>query len=147
MAYHYGGLKQQLYHNYQWTSKIANDVYNLYPIYDWKTTDIWTANGKFGWDYNRLYDLYYYAGVSLERQRVASPFISEAIESLRLYKAIEPDTWGRMIGRVNGVNFLLSMEVPMRWDTVLLNYRMGIPGSPSWNFCFPHFRRKPEEVI
>lgn len=101
----YGGLKQQLYHNYQWTSKIANDVYNLYPIYDWKTTDIWTANGKFGWDYNRLYDLYYYAGVSLERQRVASPFISEAIESLHLYKAIEPDTWGRMIGRVNGVNF------------------------------------------
>lgn len=46
MAYHYGGLKQQLYHNYQWTSKIANDVYNLYPIYDWKTTDIWTANGN-----------------------------------------------------------------------------------------------------
>lgn len=101
----YGGLKQQLYHNYQWTSKIANDVYNLYPIYDWKTTDIWTANGKFGWDYNRLYDLYYYAGVSLERQRVASPFIGEAIESLHLYKVIEPDTWGRMIGRVNGVNF------------------------------------------
>ena len=88
----YGGLKQQLYHNYQWSSKIANDVYNLYPIYDWKTTDIWTANGKFGWDYNRLYDLYYYAGVSLERQRVASPFIGEAIESLHLYKVIEPDT-------------------------------------------------------
>ena len=101
----YGGLKQQLYHNYQWSSKIANDVYNLYPIYDWKTTDVWTANGKFGWDYNRLYDLYYYAGVSLDRQRVASPFISEAIESLRLYKAIEPDMWGKMIGRVNGVNF------------------------------------------
>lgn len=101
----YGGLKQQLYHKYQWSSKIANDVYNLYPIYDWKTTDVWTANGKFGWDYNRLYDLYYYAGVSLERQRVASPFISEAIESLRLYKVIEPDTWGKMIGRVNGVNF------------------------------------------
>ena len=51
------------------------------------------------------YDLYYYAGVSLERQRVASPFIGEAIESLHLYKVIEPDTWGRMIGRVNGVNF------------------------------------------
>lgn len=101
----YGGLKQQLYHKYQWSSKIANDVYNLYPIYDWKTTDVWTANGKFGWDYNRLYDLYYYAGVSLERQRVASPFISEAIESLRLYKVIEPDMWGKMIGRVNGVNF------------------------------------------
>ena len=66
---------------------------------------IWVANSRFGWDYNRLYDLYYQAGVSLERQRVASPFISEAIESLSLYKVIDPDMWGRMIGRVNGVNF------------------------------------------
>lgn len=41
----------------------------------------------------------------LERQRVASTFISEAIESLALYKVIDPDMWGRMIGRVNGANF------------------------------------------
>ena len=26
-----------LYHNYRWSTKIDNDVYNLYPIYDWKT--------------------------------------------------------------------------------------------------------------
>ncbi len=41
------------------------DVYNFYPIYDWKVEDIWTAYGKFGWDYNKLYDLFYQAGVSL----------------------------------------------------------------------------------
>lgn len=57
------------------------------------------------WDYNHLYDLYYQAGISLDRQRVASPFICEAIESLSLYRVIDPDMWGRMIGRVNGVNF------------------------------------------
>lgn len=38
-------------------------IYNAYPIYDWKTQDIWIANGKFGWPYNHLYDLYYQAGV------------------------------------------------------------------------------------
>lgn len=97
--------KTILYHKYIWTCKLQNDVYNAYPIYDWKTTDIWVANGKFKWDYNNLYNLYYKAGVSLERQRVASPFIGEAIESLALYKAIDPDTWGKMIGRINGVNF------------------------------------------
>lgn len=96
---------QELYKDYEWSTKIGEGIYNLYPVYDWKTTDIWVANGKFGWDYNRLYDLYYQAGVSLERQRVASPFISEAIESLSLYKVIDPDMWGRMVGRVNGVNF------------------------------------------
>ena len=55
--------------------------------------------------YNRLYDLFYRAGVPLDSQRVASPFISPAIASLHLYKAIHPDTWGRMVGRVDGANF------------------------------------------
>lgn len=80
-------------------------IYNAYPIYDWQTKDVWVANGKFQWDYNRLYDLYYQAGVPLAKQRVASPFLCEARESLHLYKAIDPDTWGKMINRVNGVNF------------------------------------------
>lgn len=97
--------KYQMYHNYRWTSKIGNDIYNAYPIFDWKTVDIWIANGKFKYDYNHLYDLYYMAGVNLERQRVASPFLCEAQDSLRLYRAIDPKTWGKMIGRVNGVNF------------------------------------------
>ncbi len=96
---------QERYKEYKWSTRIDEDIYNFYPLFDWKTTDIWVANGKFGWDYNRLYDLYYQAGVSLDKQRVASPFISEAIESLALYKVIDPDTWGKMIGRVNGVNF------------------------------------------
>lgn len=99
------GKERERYKNYEWSTKIDEDVYNLYPLFDWKTEDIWVANGKFRWDYNKLYDLYYQAGVSLDRQRVASPFISEAIESLALYKVIDPNTWGRMIGRVNGVGF------------------------------------------
>ena len=100
----YRGVKKQ-YKNCMWSTEIDENVYNLYPLYDWKTEDIWVANGKFGWDYNKLYDLYYQAGVSLDRQRVASPFINEAIESLALYKVIDPDTWGKMIGRVNGIGF------------------------------------------
>ena len=100
----YRGVKKQ-YKNCMWSTEIDENVYNLYPLYDWKTEDIWVANGKFGWDYNKLYDLYYQAGVSLDRQRVASPFINEAIESLALYKVIDPDTWGKMIGRVNGISF------------------------------------------
>ncbi len=39
-----------------WTKKKrpANNipVFNCYPIYDWKTQDIWVANAKFGWLYN-----------------------------------------------------------------------------------------------
>ena len=105
-----------------WTTKISGEFYNVYPIYDWKTTDVWTANGKFKWDYNKLYDYYYWAGVNLERQRVASPFIGEAQESLALYRAIDPNTWGKMIGRVNGVNFtsMYGGTHAMGWQSIKL---------------------------
>lgn len=101
----HGNNRRSMYHNLKWTRRISDDIYNAYVIYDWLTTDIWTANGRFGWDYNRLYDLYYLAGVPLEKQRVASPFISAGQEFLSLYRTIDPDMWGKMICRVNGVNF------------------------------------------
>lgn len=106
--------------NHRWTRVIDNLACSAYPIYDWKTTDIWIANGKFSWDYNRLYDLYYQAGVPLYRQRVASPFISEAIYMLDIYRAIDPDTWGRMVSRVNGVNFasIYGASTAMGWRAI-----------------------------
>ena len=93
------------FRGWKWARRMNPGIYNAYPIYDWLTTDIWVANGKFKWPYNRLYDLYYQAGVPLEKQRVASPFISEARSGLSLYRAIDPDMWGKMVNRVNGVNF------------------------------------------
>ena len=93
------------FRGWKWARRVEPGIYNAYPIYDWLTTDIWTANGKFHYPYNHLYDLYYQAGVPLEKQRVASPFISEACSTLSLYRVIDPDMWGRMINRVNGVNF------------------------------------------
>lgn len=95
-------------------------------MYDWKTEDIWVANGRFHWDYNHLYDLYYQAGMSLNKQRVASPFISEAIESLALYKVIDPNTWGRMIGRLTGYVFPDFMEIPMLQAGRVSIYRKDI---------------------
>jgi predicted phosphoadenosine phosphosulfate sulfurtransferase len=103
----HGSERGNMLRGHKWTRLIHRDgsCCNAYVIYDWLTTDVWTANGRFGWDYNRLYDLYYQAGVSLDRQRVASPFIMEARESLSLYRAIDPDMWGKMLCRVNGINF------------------------------------------
>ena len=118
----YGSNRYNSYRRLQWMRKLYPDVYNSYPIHDWKTTDIWTANGRFRWDYNEIYDLYYRAGVPIEKQRVASPFISAAQETLKLYKAIDPQTWGKMLGRVNGVNFtgIYGGTKAMGWQTIKL---------------------------
>ena len=57
-----------------------------------------------------------------KRQRVASPFLSTAQETLKLYKAIDPNTWGRMLGRVNGVNFtgIYGGTRAMGWQNIKL---------------------------
>lgn len=98
-------LDISMYHGLRWTSRIYADVYNVYPIHDWVTEDVWTANARYGWSYNRLYDLMYLAGVPLHSMRVSSPFHQQAIESLKLFRVIEPELWARLVGRVNGVNF------------------------------------------
>lgn len=118
----HGSNRYNSYHNFTWMRKLYPDVYNAYPIFDWRTTDVWTANGKFQWKYNHIYDLYYKAGVGIEKQRVASPFISAAQEALKLYKVIDPNTWGKLIGRVNGVNFtgIYGGTKAMGWQTIKL---------------------------
>ena len=91
-----------------WTKKNTDIVYNVYPIYDWRTEDIWTANAKFDWEYNGLYDIFYKAGVPVHKMRVASPFMSESKSSLGLYRVIDPHTWAKLCARVQGANFVAT---------------------------------------
>lgn len=91
-----------------------------YPIYDWSVEDVWTYLGKFSKPYNKLYDLYYQVGLSIDQMRVASPFNHQAGWCLKLYRTIDPNTWGRMVGRVNGVNFtaLYGGTTAMGWKSI-----------------------------
>jgi len=91
-----------------WTKKNTKFVYNCYPIYDWRTEDIWTANAKFEWDYNKLYDIFYKAGVPVHSMRVASPFMAESKSSLGLYRVIDPHVWAKLCARVQGANFVAT---------------------------------------
>lgn len=88
-----------------WITGIFKDVWTASPMYDWINSDVWYANYKFGYEYNRLYDMYYRAGVSVDQMRVASPFNDYAKESLNLYRVIDPEIWAKLVGRVRGVNF------------------------------------------
>lgn len=110
------------YKGLNWLTKIDAQTVNAYVIYDWNVEDVWIANGKFGWDYNKLYDIFYLAGVPLDNMRVASPFNDCAIQSLQLYKVIDPKTWARMVGRVNGVNFaaIYGTTTAMGWKNIVL---------------------------
>ena len=139
----YSKSRSYMYRELKWTRKVSNGVYNAYILHDWLTTDIWTAYGRFGWDYNHLYDLYYQAGISLEKQRVASPFILAAQETLHLYRTIDPDMWGKMVCRVNGVNFTALYG----HTSMVAQRKVVLPLKHTWE-SYMHFLLStlPEEI-
>jgi predicted phosphoadenosine phosphosulfate sulfurtransferase len=73
-----------------------------YPIYDWRTEDVWTAPYAYDWDYCKVYDDMELLGISPLNQRLAPPFGEEPFRSLYTYQLIEPELWDKMVNRVPG---------------------------------------------
>ena len=88
-----------------WITKQFKDVWCASPLYDWSVYDVWHAYASFGYDYNKLYDLYYMAGLKVSQMRVASPFNDYSKDALNLYRVIDPEIWTKLVGRVRGANF------------------------------------------
>jgi predicted phosphoadenosine phosphosulfate sulfurtransferase len=86
----------------KWTTWKGRALYNAYPIYDWKTQDVWTFYGRTGLPHNRIYDLMHKAGVPLAHQRICQPYGDDQRRGLWLYHILEPVTWSRVVARVSG---------------------------------------------
>lgn len=97
--------KDLMWAGHRWTTKIVDQVFNVYPIYDWLTTDIWTYHAKFPHKpHNKIYDKMQMAGVPLSQQRLCQPFGDDQRKGLWLYHILEPQTWFKLVARVNGAN-------------------------------------------
>jgi predicted phosphoadenosine phosphosulfate sulfurtransferase len=97
--------KDITFNGHKWTTKIANNLFNCYPIYDWRTEDIWVFHSKNKHlCHNKVYDLMTMAGVKFSNQRLCQPFGDDQKRGLWLYHIIESETWYKLLNRVSGVN-------------------------------------------
>lgn len=90
--------------NKQWTAWKGDGVFNIYPIYDWRTEDLWTYHARTNLPYNALYDRMHQAGLTLAQMRICQPYGDDQRKGLWLYHIIEPETWARVVARVSGAN-------------------------------------------
>lgn len=88
-----------------YTTKVTDNVFNHYPIYDWTTEDVWVYHYK-NKDrlFNQLYELMHKAGLSIHQQRICQPYGDDQRRGLWLFHLIEPETWAKVVARVNGAN-------------------------------------------
>lgn len=119
----------------QWTTLVSPAVTNVYPIYDWRTEDIWTwhaRNPDAG--HNPLYDLMYKAGVPLAHQRICQPYGDDQRRGLWLFHIIEPETWARVVARVNGANG--GALYVQEWGSINGYRKVTKPEGHTWrSFC------------
>lgn len=97
-------LEKKTFNGKRYTTHVVDNVYNFYPIYDWKTKDIWVYHHKTGRPHNTIYDLMHQAGVPLSQQRLCQPYGDDQRRGLWLYHILEPESWFKIVARVNGVN-------------------------------------------
>jgi predicted phosphoadenosine phosphosulfate sulfurtransferase len=135
-----------MHKNRKWTTKVSKDLYNIYPIYDWRTEDIWTYHTVFKDKcHNEIYDKMTMAGVKISEQRLCQPYGDDQKKGLWLYHILEPDTWYKLVARVNGVNSgaLYTRER----GNVSGNVRITKPEGHTWeSFCNLLLSTMPEET-
>lgn len=123
------------YDGHRWTTRIVDDVFNVYPIYDWLTEDIWRYHAKYpNKPHNAIYDRMHQAGVSLSQQRLCQPFGDDQRRGLWLYHILEPQTWFKLVARVNGAN---SGALYVEESGNVMGYRkIALPPNHTWkSFC------------
>lgn len=96
--------KKSSFEGLQWTTWCGDGLYNAYPIYDWRTEDIWRYFGTYKKPYNPLYDRMHQAGLKLSQMRICQPYGDDQRKGLWLFHIIEPETWPRIVARVSGAN-------------------------------------------
>ncbi len=122
--------QKQMLDGLRWTTQESSNVYNVYPIYDWRTRDIWIYHGRTGLPYNTLYDLMHQAGLTIHQMRICQPYGDDQRKGLWLFHVIEPETWGRVVARVNGANqgALYAQEI----GNILGNRVISKPPGHTW---------------
>lgn len=113
-----------------WTSWKGGSLFNAYPIYDWRTEDIWTYYGREDLAYNGLYDLMWKAGLSIHQQRICQPYGDDQRRSLALYHVLEPETWARVVARVTGANS--GALYAGKRGNILGNGKVTLPPGHTW---------------
>lgn len=114
----------------KYTNHVQKALWNVYPIYDWSTADIWVYHGKTNKPYNRLYDRMHQAGLTPHQMRICQPYGDDQRKGLWLFHIIEPETWGRIVARVNGAN-QGALYADERGN-ILGNHRTSKPEHMTW---------------
>lgn len=114
----------------RWTTWKSRNLYNAYPLYDWRVEDVWTYTAQSGLPYNAVYDRMHQAGLTPHQMRICEPYGDEQRRGLWLYHVLEPETWPKVAARVAGANS--GALYSQTSGNVLGNRSIELPEGHTW---------------
>lgn len=128
------------------TKDECNRTWTCLPIYDWNFSDIWHYYACKNLDYNKVYDSFLKIGLPYSEMRTCYALGEEQKKSLYIYSMIEPETYDRLLKRVQGVNFgklynktninrgKIKKPENVNWEQYMHILLSELPGDISDNF-------------
>jgi predicted phosphoadenosine phosphosulfate sulfurtransferase len=136
---------KRVHEGLRWTTWTGQSVYNAYPVYDWRTEDVWRYYGKTGTPYNPVYDLMHRAGVSIHQARLCQPYGDDQRKGLWLYHVLEPHSWAKVVARVQGANF--GARYARETGNIMGRIRITKPDAITWEqYAMALLDSMPEET-
>lgn len=141
-----------------WCARMGKEHYTFYPIYDWSYSDVWKAIHNNSWPYNRIYDAQYRYGLPLKSMRVSNVHHETSVESLFYAQEVEPETYERIVRRIQGIDMAGKMgfkdyyvgELPAMFSSwreyrdYLLNHLIS---KPEWKAGFQKWFQKFDDAL
>ena len=137
---------KKMHGNKRFTTYVEGSLYNVYPIFDWKVSDIWHYHYVFPEnEYNQIYDYMYKAGMTPNQMRLCQPYGDDQRRGLWLFHLLEPETWFKVVSRVNGVN---SGSLYIQENGNITGYnKISKPENHTWrSFCNLLLQTLPEKT-
>ena len=111
------------------TGGVKREVWGCWPIYDWKTGDVWKAMKEMEWDYNTAYDGFCRMKLPASVQRVAPPtLIYASVRQLQAAQKLWPRWFDIICERLPGVR----SGVQFGYWAVTPHRRLG----ENWKQCY-----------
>lgn len=102
------------YAKYKWVTwgRILNKKlqhFTFYPIYDWSYQDVWKYIADNKLPYSQSYDYQFRYGVKVNAMRVSNVHHETSIHDLFYLQEIEPETYERLVTRLEGIDMAGKM--------------------------------------
>ena len=100
------------YRNIEWLSMNTSEIWHGSPLFDLTLVSLWRLIHGMELKYNKIYDLLYLRGDSLENFRITPPLNKENYKEIRRFAELDGIIWNELCKRIKDIEIYSTYSDP-----------------------------------